>query len=57
MNLVRHKTLQLLHPCTKGTIMNQWEAFSIQGLHNLGSLIEEQPPPNHNPLLTLGTTD
>jgi hypothetical protein len=34
--------------------MNQWEAFYIQGLHNLGSLIEEQPP-EHNPLFTFGS--
>jgi hypothetical protein len=47
------QTLQLLQPCTKGTIMNQWEAFYIQRLHNLGSLIEEQQPPAHSPLFTL----
>jgi hypothetical protein len=41
----------------KGAIMNRWEAFHIQGLHNLGSLIEEQQPPEHNPLFTLGSFD
>jgi hypothetical protein len=32
--------------------MNQWEVFYTQGLHNLGSLIEKQQPPEHNPLFT-----
>jgi hypothetical protein len=49
------QTLQLLHPRTKGTRMNQWEMFYIQGLYSLGSLTEEQQPPEHNPLFTLGT--
>jgi hypothetical protein len=35
-------------------MMNHWENFYIQGLHNLGSLIEEQQPPERNPLFTLG---
>jgi hypothetical protein len=37
--------------------MNQWEAFYIQGLHNLDSLIEEQQPRDHIPLFTLGSFD
>jgi hypothetical protein len=35
--------------------MNQWGIFYIQGLYSLGLLIEEQQPPEHNPLFTLGT--
>jgi hypothetical protein len=35
--------------------MNQWEAFYIQGLNNLGLLIEEQQPPDHIPLFMLGS--
>jgi hypothetical protein len=35
--------------------MNQWEMFYIQGMYSLGSLIEEQQPPEHSPLFTLGT--
>jgi hypothetical protein len=44
----------LLQPCTKGNIMNQWGSFYIQRLRNLILLIEEQQPPEHSPLFTLG---
>jgi hypothetical protein len=51
------QTMQLLQPCTKCNIMNQWESFYIQGLHSLNLWIEEQQPPEHNPLFTLGSFD
>jgi hypothetical protein len=37
--------------------MNRWEAFYIQGLHNLNLLVEGQQPADHNPLFTLGSFD
>ena len=49
-------TLQLLHPCQKGKLMNYWEALYIQQLQQQQLLIEEQKPHDVNPLYSLANT-
>jgi hypothetical protein len=49
------QTLHLLHPCEKGNSMNHWETFHMQQLHHLNQLTDQQQPPEHNPLYTLGS--
>jgi hypothetical protein len=48
-----HNTLKLFKPCTKGTLMNCWENFFIQKLSHQMKLIDEQNPPEPNPLFTV----
>ena len=46
-------TIKLIKRCTKGKLMNTWEAMLIQKYHGIGRLITEQQKPDHNPLYDL----
>jgi hypothetical protein len=46
-------TLQLLKPCTKGTLMKCWETFFTQKLHQRSMLINEQHPHDTNHLYAI----
>jgi hypothetical protein len=49
------QTPLLLYAYDKGNSMNHLETYHMQQLHHLNQLLEQQQPPEHNPLYTLGS--
>jgi hypothetical protein len=47
-------TLHMLKICHRENLMNIWEIFHIQQLHNLQLLTDTQSPQELNPPYTLG---